>query len=190
MSDLFGKYWIIPHRRLHQDLLQASATEVIDCTLDEHARYARAAMLGLSDFDDKDALRNMAPQHCIFKPMYWLELAARAYPRCDKEALKFLEGKPGDKNVDPRVYVIERYGWIRVRENRYYAWQWDALTTERLFFCEAYWKKQDVAVDSWLDFVELKTGREFGMRHDQALMNVASIMAHPGVKKCSQATSG
>lgn len=176
---MHGKYWIHPS-------FVSTATCLIDCSLDEHARYAKAAMLCLSD----------AAMHAQLSPANNFsaisdEEARLALERgADKEAVAFLRGPPGlGKTIDPRRFVIERWGWIRIRNHRYYAWKWDVQTVNLLFFCEDYWQTQRVDVDCWLEFIELSTGKEFGVRHDEAAARfLVKIYGVP--LECSPAIGG
>ncbi len=158
--DVRGKYWILPDG------------SVRDVGADEHARIARSFMLGLAD----DELYQIKPQD-IFRPLTKAEVKHHLDRGIKKEIVNFLAAEPvsvrvvnkkiitngRQATVDPRLYVIENCGWIRSRENCFYAWLWDEATTTRALNCGEFWKKQNTNNDSWLDFVEVKTGREFGM---------------------------
>lgn len=146
---LHSKYWIKPDG------------SIIDCTCDEHARYALAAMLKLSP-EEMHAI----PLTQIFKPWQFLnkdqswtvllKLALR--DGVTAEALGFLKEMPDKKTIDPRVFVIQHWNWIRVRKSAFYAWQWDADALKRLLSASAYWKTQRQATDDdWLELYDVTT---------------------------------
>ncbi len=146
--DIRGKYWILPD------------SSILDVTCDEHARFARAAMLKIPYSDMYQKL----PLNKIFQPLGTFEATQYLSQGANWAAVLFLSSNNFDR-VDPRLFAIERWGWIRSRENKFYAWEWDEKTISALVNALSFWDKTTVGGGSWLDFVELKTEREFGMTY-------------------------
>lgn len=141
--DFRGKFWLLPNN------------DIIDCSTSEHAFYARARMLGL----DIDEAHKKIPIDTIFSPLNKHD--ADFYRECGAkdDALEFLINTTNRERVDPRVYAIREYGWIRAVANKFYAWEWDAVAIARLMAADAFWKYQDNATDdSWIELHGVKSG--------------------------------
>ncbi len=145
---LTGKYWIVTN------------DDVVDCSTDEHARIARAHMLDIFPED----IGTEIPLNTIFDPLTVEEEAwhrSRTFSRIDPNAIDFLAKRSGV--VDPRVYVIRELGWIRTRENAFYAWEWDAVTCSRLLNNDKFWEKHRAVNEfTWIDLRAVKTGNVSG----------------------------
>ncbi len=141
--DIRGKFFITTNNGL------------IDCTGDEHARIARAYMLRISQTD----MARDLPLDRLFKPLTLDEAKYHRDRGMEKHCIEFLSH--GD-HVDPRVYAIREWGWIRTVENKFYAWEWDDATERRLMSNEAFWKKTRANDQTWLYFISVKTGKEYG----------------------------
>lgn len=140
--DLRGKFWITPDG-------------VIDVSADEHARAALSAMVmvapGLIDLKR------------IFKPLTEQQRVACRARGISQEIVDFLStpGTHGNVEVDPRVYVIHEWGWIRTKGNAFYAWRWDRATKLMLLNARDYWDEQKGHdPNPYLDLHEISTGEE------------------------------
>ncbi len=141
-----GKYWITQEGK------------VIDCSGDEHARIARAHMLGIKNED----MGIEIPLNKVFVPLS--EDQVKHYQRSDKECVEFLSRKVD--YVDAREFVIEKWDWIRTRENKFYAWEWNEKTFNRLRGAKSFWRKTSVDKNSFLCFVSLKDGKDYGITYE------------------------
>ncbi len=138
--DVAGKWWLLPCGRL------------VNVSMDEHARYARAAMLNIAEAD----IPRRIPLNEIFKPLDRMQVVCALADGAVVDAVMFL--KTGE-HVDPRIYAIEKLNWIRTKDNHYYAMNWDVETYSRLAHADAYWKAQANANSAtWLHFHQLSDG--------------------------------
>ncbi len=147
--DVRGKAWILPCGR------------IVDCSTDEHARFARGVMLNLKEEDFSTAI----PIESIFTPLTDDEVKFHRSrsKNPDEYVLAFLSC---GKTVDPRVFAIQELGWIRTRENKFYAWQWTPELLERFANLKEFWKPhQQINEYSWLEFVDVKTGESNGQTY-------------------------
>lgn len=97
----------------------------------------------------EDDLRRTLPLNDIFKPLtpeqadMWLRRGVCPH------AVAFLCSD--DAVVDPRLYVIKNWNWIRVRESDFYAWNWDHQTLDTLSKADEFWQQQKKATGkSWV----------------------------------------
>ena len=127
-SDSFqitGRCWIKPDG------------SVIDTSDDEHARIARGVMLGIPE----DEIRRTIHLDGMFSPLapeqarYWLERGAHP------EAVAFL-CLPSGESIDPRLWAIREWSWIRQRGNAFYAWIWTLEAKSILSNSDDFWKRQ------------------------------------------------
>lgn len=190
MYELSGKFWICQDR-------------LIDCSTDEHARYARAAMLKLSD---EEMHKQLSPVD-NFKPLSVEQVNKyNSFDRFmdgDMPSIKALAFLTRTNDIDPRVYVIEHNGWIRTNKASFYAWEWSrdvvktmtlsrrwhpgALTGKLKVWCE-FWEQQtrtNGLVDPWIDFYEVKTDNWYGCKLSQA----GSAIEIQRRRQCSPATA-
>ncbi len=140
--DVRGKFWI------------TQEGVVIDCSADEHARIARAHMLGIS----ADKMNTEIPLNKIFSPLTKIEVFGYRDRGISQFCLDFLS----QDHPDPRIYAIKNWSWIRTRENVFYAWEWDETALLRLLFNENFWKRTQVKACTWLKFVSVRDGSETG----------------------------
>lgn len=139
--EIFGKAWMLP------------SGHVIDCTGDEHARIARAYMLGISD----DEMRRLLPLDQIHKPLTPEQADRYRDSGIPEDNIRFLMT---GASVDPRIFAIREWDWIRTRENKFYAWEWDEKTLLRVILNDDFWKRTQVKNDTWLDFIAISDGDE------------------------------
>ncbi len=141
-----GKSWILPDGT------------VIDCTGDEHARYARAQMLNIPT----DDVGRLLPLNTIFCPLSEAEAKWHRSRGVGPDCIEFLTN--GSPTVDPRVYAIKYWGWIRTRENKFYAWEWDEKNISRLASATAFWEEfaKDITDDTWIHLNEVKSNQNLG----------------------------
>lgn len=129
--EVTGKAWILPCGR------------VVDVTLSEHALLARARMLDIPESE----MHQRIPITSLFerlRPDEALNALAGADPKC----VAFLEEtcetsmELPSSSVDPRVYAIRQWDWIRTRKNLFYARQWCTTTQRRLLNSKEFWQLQ------------------------------------------------
>ncbi len=149
--DIRGKFWVLP------------CGCIVDCSADEHARFARGKMLNLPENEFNTAI----PIESIFKPLTDAEVKYhRSRPNKPNEHVLAFLSCSRDGTVDPRTFVIHEYGWIRTRENKFYAWEWTPELLERFANLEEFWKLHSQINDySWLEFVNVKTGEVKGQTY-------------------------
>lgn len=150
-----GKFWLLPCGR------------VFDVTSSEHALLARAKMLGIPE----DSMHQRIPIADLFKRLTPDEVLSALASGASPECVKYLEETfetsmilPAS-SVDPRVYVINNWGWIRTRKNAFYAKQWTDDTLARVLLNAEFWKKQPSANGTtWLRFLDMGGGELEGTR--------------------------
>lgn len=126
---------------------------IIDCSADEHALIARAHMLNLNHID----MNLKIPLECIFKPLNRDEAELYRDRGVSKHCIEFLMK---GEFVDPRIYAIREWNWIRTTGNKFYAWEWDEKTKEKLFSTDAFWKLQSNCKDNyWIELYWVKTNK-------------------------------
>ena len=159
---LHGKYWL-------------TVDGVADVTVSEHALYARRYMLGVTE---GDAGCDMADMFRTLRKVEVLQFRRRGVAA---GILEFLS----QKNPDPRVYALREYGWVRVRDCRFYLWRLDDHSLQIIRAAKEYWKAQsnlhphDVA-----DVIELATDEEFTIpvkRLRSTRMNATALRAERSV---------
>ncbi len=129
--NFYGKHWLLPDGRC------------VDVSADEHARYARAAMLNI----DGDDIQREIPLNTIFKPLTKDETLRHLERGVCADAVGFLCAD--DEIVDPRVYMI-RKGWVRQASADFYAWRWGEAALDNLSRADEFWKSQkNVTPKSW-----------------------------------------
>jgi len=136
---LHGKYWL-------------TAEGVADVIVSEHALYARRRMLSLTEGAPG---RGMADTFRTLRKFEVMQFRRRGVPA---GVLRFLS----QEDPDPRVYAIREYGWIRVRDCRFYLWRLDEHTLQIIRAAKEYWKAQsNLHPHDVVDVIELNTGTEF-----------------------------
>ncbi len=167
---LRGRYWITPDR-------------VIDTSSDEHARVAKGFMLGLDDEQTHAQIK--LPD--IFKPLTKRQRVKYENFGASIHALEFLS----QAHPDPRIYVIAECGWIRVRENAFYTWDWrenSGLAYGHLCRAHDYWKNQRPEVGIWMEFHSISP---YAVEPEFPLVMNSTMLARIAESlKCSQATGG
>lgn len=149
--EIRGKWWITP-------------TQVIDCSADEHARIALAHMLHLP----LEEARLEFGLKSIFNPFTEAQVRKHSRRGVALDVLHFLQTPERNGRVDPRVYVIKNWNWLRTRDCAFYAALWDLETCERFFRCAEFWKKHPNVNDStYLEFITLSTGNKLGLTLEQ-----------------------
>ncbi len=118
----------------------------------DHALFAIGAMLG----KDPGAY---IPLHWAISgvPRTALDLAMEG--GADPKAIIALED-----GVDPRLYAMMFFGWVRVSQNRFNLWDFNQSTAELIRECREYWKAQDYGPDDMIDVFEFKTKDRFQIR--------------------------
>ena len=155
--EINGKFWILPDG------------SVLDVNGDEHARFARAAMLGIPF----DRMKSEIPLDRIFFPISKEEgeKALKDNPNLDPEAIRFLVGN-GSPKIEPRLFAIEKLGWIRTRESKFYVWERNPTTISCIINSKDFWSRhKKVNEKTWMDFVEISNGVETGGRYGYFLNN-------------------
>lgn len=148
--DINGKFWIFKDG------------SIFDCSADEHARIARAVMLDIP----KEEMYQRLSLKKIFKPFTPQErIEAQSTNKCSPSVFEFLSADCGF--VDPRVYAIEHYDWIRTVQNKFYAWEWNGDSINQLMSSEEFWRKQTgVNKHTWIELIEVKTGKTTGHTYE------------------------
>ncbi len=141
---------------------------MVDVTLSEHALLARARMLGIPE----DAMHERIPLTELFKrPGLAQVVDAIEESGADFEAINFLISN-GDE-VDPRIYAIREWNWIRTRKNAFYARDWATENQRRLLESKEFWAMQpNASGNSWLLLYDLD-GHEIGGTLDALKKNLA-----------------
>lgn len=135
---LHGKYWIKPDG------------SIIDCTCDEHARIALGHMLKI-----EPALISIQD---IFKPLAPHQRTLHLNRGISPVIVSMLSQPDHTGSIDPRVFMIRYWQWVRVRKNCFYAWQWHPGKVKHLLGSEAYWKTQtQVTDDDWVELYDVAT---------------------------------
>lgn len=162
--DVIGKCWV-------------THSGVVDVSGDEHARFARGTMLNIPP----ERIKSEIPIHTIFKQMtesdakYYEELGVSRFP------LDFLKSGNERGFVDPRVYAIKNYDWIRTVDDQFYAWDWNEDTIKRLMSCDEFWKKhQKVNKYTSITLISIGSGLEFRYSYE-ALQQQDDIHVKTGV---------
>ena len=134
---LSGKYWITP-------------TGVVDVSTSEHALYAKNVMLGLLGTAGEIKLN----KH-LFSPLPPKIVKAARRRGVDAHIIDHLA-----KGIDARLYVIERWGWVRTRGNAFYAAKLDPKTLRLIRgAASAYWERQlAIRIDDSIDVHETISG--------------------------------
>jgi hypothetical protein len=117
-----GKYWITPEG-------------LVDVTLGEHAVYARRVMLKLRPDESLSPKEMLTPLTAAQRGKY----AARGVP---KDVLEFLSRPNGDGMVEPRIYAIREYGWVRTRKEGLWVWRQDERTLWLIRDAKEFWARQ------------------------------------------------
>lgn len=130
---LSGKFWITPNG-------------VVDVSTSEHALYAKNAMLGLLGTPAEIRL-----DKTLFSPLPKEIVTAARKRRVDEAAVEHLAS-----GIDARLFVIERWGWIRTRGNAFYLWKLDAMALRLIRCATDFWDRQSaLRADDYLDVHEL-----------------------------------
>ena len=126
-----GKYWLVP------------GGGVVDVTASEHAIYARKAMLGLPQEERTVGIRNMCSS------LSDKEAKDHRLRGVSEDVLTFLSAN--SKSNDPRVYAINKWGWIRVRIIGRTTALWlssmDDRTLHTIREASEFWKGQNRLID-------------------------------------------
>lgn len=130
--EFIGKFWIKPD------------STCIDVSCSEHARVAKAVMLGVGS----DDINREVPLNTIFKPLTNEQAEMYLDRNVNLDAVRFLCSD--DEFVDPRVFAIRNYRWIRTNGCDFYAWSWTDHAREILSKCDDFWNQQKKATPrSW-----------------------------------------
>ena len=116
---LMGKYWITP-------------TGVVDVSTSEHALYAKNVMLGLLGTPNEIRL-----DKTLFDPLPAKIIRAARQRGVDAAIIDHLA-----KGIDARLFVIERWGWVRTRQNAFYVAKLDPKVLRLIHNAKEYWEKQ------------------------------------------------
>lgn len=128
---LRGKYWII-------------GTEVVDVTTSEHAIYAKNFLLRLEGPERLKVQKMLVP-------LTEEEVAHHRARGIPDNALAYLRVKGND----PRNYVIDKLGWIRVRQNGLWLREWNPHVANQIRNANQYWSTQQrVEQDDAFDVFE------------------------------------
>ena len=144
--DVRGKHWLLPCGR------------VVDVTLSEHALYARGKMLNIPE----DQIAQKISMRDLFRRLTPDEALCALVSGADKDCVEYLEETfetsmiLPSSTVDPRVYAIRQWNWIRTRKNAFYARDWCTENQKRVLLSKEFWLKQPAATDdSWLVLYDL-----------------------------------
>ena len=137
---------------------------MVDVTLSEHALFARAKMLNIAE----DQIHRRIPIQTIFSRLSPMETTCALADGADQDCVDYLKATFETSlssmvpAVDPRIYAIREWDWIRTRKNLFYARKWCTNTQQRLLESRAFWDLQPSATDdSWLVLYDLD-GNEMG----------------------------
>ncbi len=89
-------------------------------------------------------------------------LTSEFYRGGNQDSISFLS----TKDPDPRIFAIKYWDWIRTVENKFYAWQWDLKTLERLINSTDFWKKVRVKNTTWIELYEVRTTKELSGKYE------------------------
>ncbi len=133
---LTGKYWITP-------------TGVVDVSTSEHALYAKNVMLGLLGTPHEIKL-----DKTLFDPLPTKIVRAARKRGVDAAIIDHLA-----KGIDARLFVIERWGWVRTRQNTFYIAKLEPKLLRLVRGAKEYWKLQRaVCADDSVEVHETLTG--------------------------------
>jgi len=123
----------------------------VDVSAGEHALYARKFMLGLSETDNRFTVLSM------FTALSAAEIAEFGRNGVPRDVLDFLS-----KANDPRIYMIQKRRWVRIRQQAFYLWTLDDATLSRIRDADEYWRAQlKYDHDDVVDIIELSTNSEY-----------------------------
>lgn len=161
--DVLGKFWLLPCGR------------VVDVTLSEHALFARGRMLGVPE----DRTVERIPLKTIFQRLTPAEASCALLDGADPDCVDYLKEtfenslSSACPRVDPRVYAIQKWNWIRTRKKAFYARDWCTENQRRLLESKEFWKLQpNASGTSWLLLYDLD-GHEIGGTLDALKKNIA-----------------
>jgi len=133
---LSGKFWITP-------------TGVVDVSTSEHALYAKNVMLGLLGTASEIRL-----DKTLFDPLPQNIVRTARRRGVDASVIQHLAN-----GIDARLYVIERWGWVRTRQNAFYLAKFDRKVLRLIRGAAAYWKRQRaISTDDSIDIHETICG--------------------------------
>ena len=133
---LSGKFWITP-------------TGVVDVSTSEHALYAKNVMLGLWGTASEIRL-----DKTLFDPLPQNIVRTARRRGVDASIIQHLAN-----GIDARLYVIERWGWVRTRQNAFYLAKLDRKALRLIRSASEYWKRQQaISADDSIDIHETILG--------------------------------
>lgn len=132
-----SKYWIIPGAYADEETAPLHLGleleyRLVDVSTSEHALYAKNRMLKLDGTG-----RELKLDKNLFKPVAERVLAAAAKRGAAPDALLWLR-----QGLDPRLYSMKHWGWIRTRDADLYVWKWRPKTFLLLCNAKEFWAKQ------------------------------------------------
>ena len=133
---LIGKYWITP-------------TGVVDVSTSEHALYAKNIMLGLLGTPNEIRL-----DKTLFDPLPVKIVRSARKRRVDEAIIEHLAS-----GIDARLFVIERWGWVRTRQNAFYLAKLNPKVLRLIRGAKEYWKRQQaMRIDDSIEIHETNFG--------------------------------